>query len=241
MGEQVAQKAGYAWIDGVRADLKAENYACERVDIPACSAGAPHIRNRLYWVADPEANRREHEPSIPRSNATGVEQRRKGPKSSPHRSYGRVAEPDNAERWAEEPGGNQHNGDQAGRQQGYGDIEVRRTDGGLGEPLFERLQGHSGDVSDWRESGWIGPRPNGFAAAPGLHDFWSDWVLIGPDPEGKYRRIKPGIAPVASRVPGRIHKLRAWGNAIVPPLAAEVIRAYMEARGLVELPEELAA
>jgi hypothetical protein len=26
----------------------------------------------------------------------------------------------------------------------------------------------------------------------------------------------------------RIHKLRALGNAIVPPLAAEVIRAWME-------------
>jgi len=51
MGEQVAGAAGYGWLDGVRADLEAEKYACRGVDIPACAVDAPHIRSRLYWVA----------------------------------------------------------------------------------------------------------------------------------------------------------------------------------------------
>lgn len=39
------------------------------------------------------------------------------------------------------------------------------------------------------------------------------------------------IIPLLARgVANRVQKLRALGNAIVPPLAAEVIRAYMEAR-----------
>jgi DNA (cytosine-5)-methyltransferase 1 len=51
-GEQVAQKAGQAWFDVVQADLARENYAAGLVVFPACSVGAPHLRQRLYWFAD---------------------------------------------------------------------------------------------------------------------------------------------------------------------------------------------
>lgn len=51
MGEQVAGAAGYGWLDGVRSDLAREGYASRGVDIPACAIDAPHIRQRLYWVA----------------------------------------------------------------------------------------------------------------------------------------------------------------------------------------------
>ena len=51
LGEQVAGKAGYKWFDGVRADLEGTGYAGRAVDIPALAVGAPHIRQRLYWVA----------------------------------------------------------------------------------------------------------------------------------------------------------------------------------------------
>ena len=52
LGEQVAGKAGAAWFDDVQADLAAENYAAGMVVFPACSLGAPHQRQRLYWVAE---------------------------------------------------------------------------------------------------------------------------------------------------------------------------------------------
>ena len=51
MGEQVAGKAGYDWLDGVRADLAGEDYASRGIDIPALAVDAPHERNRLYWLA----------------------------------------------------------------------------------------------------------------------------------------------------------------------------------------------
>ena len=51
VGEQVSGAAGYAWLDGVRADLASEGYTCRAYDIPACAVDAPHIRNRLYWCA----------------------------------------------------------------------------------------------------------------------------------------------------------------------------------------------
>ncbi len=35
--------------------------------------------------------------------------------------------------------------------------------------------------------------------------------------------------PLCGKVPGRVELLKGYGNAIVPPLAAEFVKAYMEA------------
>src|SRR5690606_10764898 len=39
---------------GVRADLESMGYAVGAADLPAAGVGAPHIRQRLWWVADSE-------------------------------------------------------------------------------------------------------------------------------------------------------------------------------------------
>jgi DNA (cytosine-5)-methyltransferase 1 len=56
---------------------------------------------------------------------------------------------------------------------------------------------------------------------------WSgaEWIQ-GAD--GKQRRFEPGIRLLAHGVPARVGKLRAYGNAIVPQVAAQIIKAYME-------------
>jgi DNA (cytosine-5)-methyltransferase 1 len=51
VGEQVASKDGLAWLDTVFARLEATGYTCAAYDLSAASVGAPHIRQRLYWVA----------------------------------------------------------------------------------------------------------------------------------------------------------------------------------------------
>jgi DNA (cytosine-5)-methyltransferase 1 len=51
VGEQVASKDGLAWFDVVQADLEASGYAVGAVDLCAAGVGAPHIRQRLWWVA----------------------------------------------------------------------------------------------------------------------------------------------------------------------------------------------
>src|SRR5690606_14318827 len=49
-GEQVASPAGLEWLDGVSADLENEGYAVGAADLCAAGVGAPHIRQRLFWV-----------------------------------------------------------------------------------------------------------------------------------------------------------------------------------------------
>jgi len=52
LGEQVASKDGREWFAAVRADLERSGYACGAADLAAAGVGAPHIRQRLFFVAD---------------------------------------------------------------------------------------------------------------------------------------------------------------------------------------------
>lgn len=51
-GEQVAAAIRHGWLDLVFDELEGENYACGAAVLPACGVGAPHLRQRLWFVAD---------------------------------------------------------------------------------------------------------------------------------------------------------------------------------------------
>ncbi|AIY40151.1 DNA-cytosine methyltransferase [Collimonas arenae] len=57
LGEQVASKDADAWIDLVQDDMEALGYPFGAVPFPSAGVGAPHIRDRTYWVADSYATR----------------------------------------------------------------------------------------------------------------------------------------------------------------------------------------
>lgn len=59
--------------------------------------------------------------------------------------------------------------------------------------------------------------------------FWERFDAL-PCEDG-WRRVEPGSFPLAHGVSGRVGRLRAYGNAIVPQIAAEFIRAAVEAMG----------
>lgn len=58
-GEQVASKDGLAWLDLVQTDMENAGYAFGPLDTCAAGFGAPHPRQRLYWVADSDKERWE--------------------------------------------------------------------------------------------------------------------------------------------------------------------------------------
>jgi DNA (cytosine-5)-methyltransferase 1 len=74
-GEQVASKTGREWLSGVRADLEASGYACGTAIIPACGVGAPHRRDRQWFVADAKWNQQpRQEPRRGSDRRVGREQ-----------------------------------------------------------------------------------------------------------------------------------------------------------------------
>lgn len=76
-GEQVRSKAVREWFAGVRSDLEALGYAVGAADLCAAGVGAPHIRQRLYWVAHAEHQRHGRE----RNGAAGRREPERGSES----------------------------------------------------------------------------------------------------------------------------------------------------------------
>lgn len=60
-----------------------------------------------------------------------------------------------------------------------------------------------------------------------LDGFWrdADWLFCR---DGKWRPARPGTFPLVGGTPSRVGRLRAYGNAIVAPQAAEFVKAAME-------------
>lgn len=176
-GEQVASKDGLGWLDLVQTDLEAKDYSTAAVDLCAAGFGAPHIRQRLFWVADSDNARLEGWERMPERSA-------EFPVGSGCMD-GRMAHTTGGER----PGS--RNQRQAGRNEYSNSCAA-----GCSE-LTKPTNGH------WRDADWLFCR------------------------DGKWRAVEPGTFPLANGIAGRVGKLRAYGNAIVSPVAEEFIRAYM--------------
>ena len=58
-GEQVEAAIKHGWLDLVQSDMEGIGYAFAAAGIPAAGVGAPHIRQRLWFVAD-TPNERQH-------------------------------------------------------------------------------------------------------------------------------------------------------------------------------------
>jgi DNA (cytosine-5)-methyltransferase 1 len=71
-----------------------------------------------------------------------------------------------------------------------------------------------------------GENPHGHGVHPSLHS-WGNAVWI-PFGDGKQRRVEPSISCMANGVPARVVRLRGYGNAIVPQVAAAFIQAYLD-------------
>lgn len=214
MGEQVAAAVGKHWLDGVHSDLESIGYACGAAVVPACAIDAPHRRDRAWIVAD-TATPREGRRGVcrPSESAGEVDQRPSGQSAGPRE--GVVA---NADQSGEGQGWEQRGGEFSGFGGHSQHRDVADTDGPRSTSWLPAAHGgRQGDAEIAHHRSNRRPGPWGEC----------DW-LEGAD--GKARRFEPSIRLLAHGVPARVGKLRAYGNAIVPQVAAEVIAAFMEAR-----------
>ena len=308
-GEQVSAAIKELWLDALFVELEEEGYACGSAVLPACSVGAPHKRDRLFFGAidladlvsdglerrlrgwaDKEWQTIRRPPG--RGGAAGdlpnSEHLQRPQPVSRLRAGGTV--PGGRDEDAHPPAGHRGDGGLANtngnsdsrtvagsagkttrlsgvdRTKFTGAGESRRT----GTDVLQRMAngdddrqqsgtrggGRSGpsrsvddagrrgsscqlpDTADGTglagiEGTVIGELSEGYGevyACSGLpdqdHGAWSnaDWLLCR---DGNFRPVESGTFPLANGVPARVVRLRGYGNAIVPQVAAQFIRNFM--------------
>ncbi|MCM7835225.1 DNA cytosine methyltransferase [Enterobacter asburiae] len=231
-GEQVASGNANTWFDLVQADLEGMEYAFGLVPFAAAGIGAPHIRERAYWVAHAGCGRYDGRTETSGQKArpgagAAISDRVDGMAYSNHRiSY---------------------------------EGETLRTgrnavlDGSIANRLAHTdNEQHSIPISRCGHEYVSTGRQQDPAALAGLsrdcrplevNGFWrdADWLLCR---DGKWRPVEPGTFPLvdgsAARLgrvesgvarvasSNRVGRLKGYGNAINAQAAAEFIRAYME-------------
>ena len=167
-GEQVASPDGRRWLDTVRSQMETLGYAVGAADMCAAGVGAPHIRQRLFWVAVASEKRLEGlRVGLGHADSTGV---RREPRGS---------------------------------TQTQGEVPVRT----VSDPAVSSGKACAGH---WADHEWV---PCRNPRDPNQTDF---------------RPVEPGTLPLAHGIANRVGRLRAYGNAIVPQVAAAFIKATLQ-------------
>ena len=216
-GEQVASPDAGPWLDLVHDDLEALGYAFGALVLPAASVGAPHGRHRLFFVADARRIESGRGHRTARRLET-TERSEPGQHDSACWPHGGVADAETAVRWSERTNDSGRRSSQ--ETGGCGGAGILEHAGGAG------LEGYAGHGDDSAEPRRIGADTARSIATTGGAGFWSELEWL-PCRDGKARPVEPGTFPLAYGIPARVVRLRGYGNAIVPQVAAEVIRAYM--------------
>lgn len=231
-GEQVAAGNANVWFDLVQADLEGMEYAFGLVPFAAAGIGAPHIRERAYWVAHASYGRYDG-----RAKTSG-QKARSGAGAAIGDCVDGMANPN-------------HRISDEGETVRTGWNAV--LDGSIANRLAhtdneQHSIAISGCCNDYVSTG----RQQDPAALAGLrrdyralevNGFWrdADWLLCR---DGKWRPVEPGTFPLvdgaAARLgrvesgvarvasSNRVGRLKGYGNAINAQAAAEFVRAYME-------------
>ena len=224
-GEQVANAIGKGWLDGVSSDLEGADYACGAAVLGAHSVGAPHLRQRLFWVANAAGGQREQF-----NGAQGNVLQR----PADHCTTDELANAGSTRREGSERNWQAREERHAVRHAGEcgGDYWSRYASGGLAiahnainDAVGSRKETRVSEINrkEVTSTGQLG----GTSRSILPDDYWSRFDLI-PCRDGKTRRLEPGLAPLAHGIPARVVRLRGYGNAIVPQVAAEFVSAFMQ-------------
>ena len=201
-GEQVEAAIKHGWLDLVQSDLEGEGYAFAPVGIPAAGVGAPHIRQRLYFVAENTLGNPPH---------GGYTKRELGDQASAQRG---------AFACGEDEGRGRHDSANDG---GASQLAYTKRDQEHQKQRRSPEDERGGGTDEFSGCGLV---DTGTATRP-TNGHWrdADWLFCR---DGSWRPVEPGTFPLAHGAAARVGRLRGYGNAIVAKVAQTFIETYLE-------------
>ncbi|WP_445439054.1 DNA cytosine methyltransferase [Citrobacter portucalensis] len=202
-GEQVASGNANTWFDLVQADLEGVGYAFGLVPFTSAGIGAPHIRERAYWVA--ESAGEQHQKLLP-----GLEKGNgKEGSWSPAKSTGLCS------------AGGMGDSNNSRLERHFGNDSAAGWKGEIGSVTSTGLHSRPLEINGfWRDADWLFCRDG-------------QWRPVEPGTFPLVARFakslghgKSSLRAMAGR--NRTGRLKGYGNAINAQAAAAFIGAYME-------------
>ena len=250
-GEQVASSSIDPWVDLVHADLEALGYAFGAVPFPSASVGAPHIRDRIYWVADSSGARldqRQRVAGIP-GRKIGADARQTAVGNGVCSVVGMADSDDDGP--LDGVNSTPRRPAKAASEHccavGVGNSAIQSRERIAGSVLGAQAPVDSQGVVDGSLNLGSEHAGSGMGERPGpTNGFWrsADWLGCR---DGKWRPVEPGLKPLvngaAARVvrggsdglpidsdktgEARVMRLRGYGNSINAVQAQAFIEAFM--------------
>lgn len=226
VGEQVGSRDGLAWLDLVSSDMEATGYAFGAVDTCAAGFGAPHIRQRLYWVgnaigeragsvaeisgrANAQHNRRRETGRVANAASERLEKQElqsgQRPKQLQQRLLSNISPLADAKRSRRQSIEAKPQFSKEGMEQKRG-VKKQFSQGEhdavtLADASREGLEGHGRPIRQHDKGGW--QKPFGYRAETGEHmrsgptnGLWRDTDWIRCTDE-KWRAVEPETFPLA--------------------------------------------
>jgi len=161
-GEQVEGAIRHGWLDGIQRDMEGEGYAVGHCVLGAHSVGAPHIRQRLFWVANAHSEQNHTTEPGQCVSCAGLQSSRLANAEPIGRQQQPVREPAGIQHQAIESeecvqpiGGH---GPGVGEHGGVGDTIKPRLEGGTEKPMHAKREQvqvrRTCDANFWSDAIW---------------------------------------------------------------------------------------
>jgi len=255
-GEQVEGAIKHGWLDDLQADLEKEGYAIGHCVLGAHSINSAHIRQRLYWVANTVNYSCERKVTgiHEEESGTKVEDRtniiESGESSRASNNVLQMGDTSGTTSERVARGLPEKETGIRSQRRENGNVRVRYTDASETNGRIHDTESIRRAVCNTENERQTDGKIDASSNPNNSHNVES-FILQSSDVkwlycrDNKYRPIKPGIKPLVNGLPrgvvycsdsvitpnetqeARVMRLKGYGNAIVPQVAAEFIKAFM--------------
>jgi DNA (cytosine-5)-methyltransferase 1 len=233
-------------FEAVCTDLESEGYEVQPFIIPAAGVGAPHRRERVWIIAIREESMVNSDNIRFEQHNTAKEEASRRRSSATFESTGDVP---NTESFSSDVGGRgEHQEERDGQRKirGEGSEDVANTQSksseffsnrGSDDKIKEQSREETGqsnrssrgqDVADTERIGQSRSRkPIGSSNTETNQIRQTSRLNDGSQGTQGWWDVEPDVGRVAHGVSGRVHRLRALGNSIIPQIAEEIGKAII--------------